>query len=221
MTSLSSLDPSPPDRRSRLVAVTQRVLVDPVHGERRDALDQRWPVFLDACGLTAVPVPNNPRLAVAYVRRLEVCGVLLTGGNDLAVLGGDAPERDAAEIALLRLAADGLPVLGICRGLQLTLDYFGARPAAVSGHVATRHELAFQGRARQVNSYHGYGVTAAAVSALPGQPLEVTAASSDGIVEAVRHRTLPIAGLMWHPERETPFDPADIALFRTFFGALS
>lgn len=213
MTSASSAEPS-----AFAVGVTQRVQIDPRHGERRDALDQRWHPFLAASGILGVPLPNDPALALKSVRTLGLRGILLTGGNDLAVLGGDAPERDATEAALLDLAARGLPVLGVCRGLQMILAHFGAVPVPVAGHVAVRHPLVFQGRSRTVNSYHGYGAAAAIVASATAGALEVTAAV-DGTAEAVRHRSLPIAGLMWHPEREEPFDPLDIEFFKKFFGA--
>lgn len=213
MTSASSAEPS-----AFAVGVTQRVQIDPRHGERRDALDQRWHPFLAASGIVGVPLPNDPALALESVRALGLRGILLTGGNDLAVLGGDAPERDATEAALLDLATWGMPVLGVCRGLQMILAHFGAVPAPVAGHVAIRHPLTFQGRSRTVNSYHGYGAAAAMVAPATAGALEVTAAV-DGTAEAVRHRSLPIAGLMWHPEREEPFDPLDIEFFKNFFGA--
>ncbi|QCG93172.1 gamma-glutamyl-gamma-aminobutyrate hydrolase (plasmid) [Azospirillum sp. TSA2s] len=213
MTSASSAEPP-----AFAVGVTQRVQIDPRHGERRDALDQRWHPFLAACGIVGVPLPNDPALALKSVRALGLRGILLTGGNDLAVLGGDAPERDATEAALLELAVRGLPVLGVCRGLQMILAHFDAVPTPVAGHVAVRHPLVFQGQSRTVNSYHGYGAAAAMVAMATAGALEVTAAV-DGTVEAVRHRSLPIAGLMWHPEREAPFDPLDIEFFKNFFGA--
>src|SRR5271165_6978792 len=104
----------------KTVAITQRVEVVPGFGERRDCLDQAWTRFLAACGLLPVLVPNVTDVALALCERANVSGVLLTGGNDLAALGGDAPERDAVENALLDFAEQHkLPVLGVCRGMQL------------------------------------------------------------------------------------------------------
>lgn len=79
------------------IAVSQRVDCHPDRGERRDALDQRWPHFLAACGLLPVVLPNRPELGVPLLDRTAPAGLLLTGGNDLAVMGGDAPERDETE----------------------------------------------------------------------------------------------------------------------------
>src|ERR1700691_4593679 len=104
----------------KALGITQRVSIVPSSGERRDCLDQAWTKFLAACGLFPVLLPNVIETALALCEQTEVSGLVLTGGNDLAALGGDAPERDALENVLLDAAeARGLPVLGVCRGMQL------------------------------------------------------------------------------------------------------
>lgn len=196
-----------------LVAITQRVGIDPRHGERRDMLDQRWVAFLQACGVVPLPVPNDPGAAMALVGAAAPRGLLLTGGNDLFSLGGDAPERDATEHQLLAWARDlNLPVLGVCRGAQMLIDAFGGTLERVEAHVATWHDIRLDGRPRRVNSFHGFGARQAPA------PLIVEAAASDGVVEAFRHRDTRIYGRMWHPERMVPFDPLDIVFVRSVFG---
>lgn len=190
------------------IAVTQRVAVDPAHGERRDALDQRWAPFLAACGLLPVPLPNDADLAVALAERVGVAGVLLTGGNDI----GTAPERDAAERRLVAWAEErGLPVLGVCRGMQMLLDIAGVPLEPVDGHVATRHAVRLDAERIEVNSYHGFAARAVAGD------LEAWGVADDGVIEAVRRRGRPTVGIMWHPEREAPFRATDIDLFRGCF----
>jgi N5-(cytidine 5'-diphosphoramidyl)-L-glutamine hydrolase len=197
----------------KAVAVTQRVSIVPAYGERRDCLDQSWTRFLSACGLLPVLLPNVTEAALALCDGAGIAGMVLTGGNDLAVLGGDAPERDAVENALLDLAERrGLPVLGVCRGMQVIQQRFAIRLRRVDGHVAQRQVIRIDGAPREVNSFHQF----AAFDSRP--PLDVWAVATDGVVKAVRHSARPITGIMWHPERCVPYAPADVNLFCQVFG---
>lgn len=197
----------------KTVAVTQRVVVDPRHGERRDCLDQRWADFLMACRLVPILVPNDVNAARALLETVPVVGVLLTGGNNLAAYGGDAPERDETEMALIDHAERaGRPVLGVCRGMQVIQHRYGVPMSVVSGHVARQQTIRIEGRPEVVNSFHDLGTTETS------DPLEVWARADDGVVKAVRHLRRPVMGVMWHPERLEPFARRDIDLVRQFFG---
>ncbi len=105
------------------------------------------------------------------------------------------PARDATERYLLSWAEKNLvPVLGICRGMQMMGVWAGGSLKRMAGQV-TRHLL--QGEVvGEVNSFHDFS--------LSGCPLgfEVVARSEDGEIEAIRHTDLPWEGWMWHPERE-------------------
>jgi N5-(cytidine 5'-diphosphoramidyl)-L-glutamine hydrolase len=196
----------------KAVAVTQRVSVVPEYGERRDCLDQAWTKFLTACGLFPVLLPNVTEVAVGLCTGVGISGLVLTGGNDLAELGGDAPERDAVENTLVDLAERrGLPVLGVCRGMQVIQRRFDVGLRRVDGHVAKRQTIRIDGRSQDVNSYHHFG----AFDSKP--PLVTWAVADDGVVKAVRHSSQPMTGIMWHPERLFPFSAADVSLFRLIF----
>jgi putative glutamine amidotransferase len=83
----------------------------------------------------------------------------------------------------------------------------------VEGHVTPRQNIRIDGQPAEVNSYHRF----AASESRP--PLDVWAVAADGVVKAVRHSARPITGIMWHPERNTPFAAADVSLFRRAFEA--
>ena len=198
-----------------IIAVSQRVdIIRQPNGavERRDALDQAWPTFLAAAGCLCVPVPNNLELAQAILRELPIDGLLLTGGNDLVAYGGDAPERDAVQSDMLRLARDWkMPVLGVCGGMQAIQEAFGVPLERVEGHVADAQTIEIEGAPVIVNSFHHWGARASS------DALDVWARAPDGVVKAIRHRAEPIMGVMWHPERIQPFARADLSRFRVFF----
>ncbi|ASR37740.1 hypothetical protein BAY61_25140 [Prauserella marina] len=193
------------------IGVTQRVLVDPRHGEQRLALDRRWAPFLAACGLVAIALPLEERLAEQTLASTGCAGVLFTGGDDRAEFGGATAERDGMERHVLRYAIEqALPVVGVCRGMQLLLRAFGSELVAVPGHVGSTHALTGEFGPRAVNSFHRW----AALGVPEG--FRVTARCGE-VVEAVAHETLALTGIMWHPERAEPVVAEDIALFNSAF----
>lgn len=205
------------------IGVTQRVEVVEAYGERRDCLDQQWSVLLADLGHTLVPVPNALTRPEAWLEQTSLDGFILTGGNDLARLPNasrPAPERDATEWALLGHARERfLPVLGVCRGFQVMNVYLGGSLVPVSGHVAARHAVApvsdeamFSGHF-EVNSFHDWGVDEGGLS----EALIPALCCDDGTIEAARHVELPWFCMMWHPERENPFFPADLVLLKQIF----
>ncbi|PIQ27990.1 hypothetical protein COW36_03305 [bacterium (Candidatus Blackallbacteria) CG17_big_fil_post_rev_8_21_14_2_50_48_46] len=194
------------------LAVTQRVEVHAEIQERRDALDQRWSAFLYQAGFLPLLLPNQLELAMEMLTTHPVQGLLLTGGNSLQRYGGDAPERDALEFALLQKAEEKrLPVLGVCRGMQVMQAALGVELVPLSGHVQAEQEVCFRGEWIQVNSYHQWGTSS------DSGPCESLAHSHDGVIKALRHHELPWWGIMWHPERLSPFRAGDLQFFQEVF----
>ncbi|MDR1545699.1 MAG: gamma-glutamyl-gamma-aminobutyrate hydrolase family protein [Deltaproteobacteria bacterium] len=176
-----------------------------------------------------------------------VDGLLLSGGGDVLLTDEDGfdavremdRDRDFWEAALLAAAfAQGKPVLGVCRGLQLMNLFLGGslwrdvpteHPAPLVHQQALRRTeathavslapdslLAAICRATeiQVNSGHHQAVKT------PAADLRVSGRSGDGLIEALEHRRRPFAlGVQWHPESLAHHDPAAAALFGAFVAA--
>ena len=203
------------------IAITQRVEVIPSRDERRDALDQKWWPFLQSVNLMPVLVPNNMYVVQQLIDEDSIDGVLLTGGNTLIRYGGNAPERDEIESALIEFAyIKNLPLLGICRGMQMIQDYFNNSLCEVPDHVATRHKLVVNEGHQITRILHGYqdvnSFNKFGAYDVNGDLLQV-AHSEDGVVMAVEHKEKNIFGVMWHSERESPYTENDKELFREIF----
>jgi putative glutamine amidotransferase len=201
--------------------------------------------YLDALREVGIEAARNPE----SLHSLD--GLLLTGGSDInparygqTIAGSDEVDdaRDELEIRLLReaLAAD-VPVLGICRGLQLfnvacggTLVQHlgptdvhrqkprgaepGKHPAAHRVWVAPETRLAqiIGGGGHDVNSRHHQAVESL------GQGLIVTAISEDGVIEALEKPGAAFAvAVQWHPEDRILVSDADRKLFEAFAKAIS
>ncbi len=196
------------------VIYTQRVEVIESYQERRDCADQRIAEFIHACGFLPVPLPNRAELAEQMMEAVQPAGVILTGGNSLLGYGGNAPERDAMDEALIELVIQKkIPLYGFCRGMQSILAYYGNELVNVEGHVAVRHFIHTDKEAYEVNSYHNQ----ACKKLKKDCGLLVTAQTPDGVIEAVRHESLPIVGTMWHPEREDSFTKRDMERVKRLF----
>ena len=200
----------------RTIAVSQRVASIGPHRELRDTLDQRLTYWLRKCGYLTVPIPtlidvdemDGFDFLKIWIEQVKPNGLLLSGGDDI----GSDPNRDQLEFALLGIAQTRrMPVLGICRGLQIIATWAGASITPVKNHAGVRHQLVGE-RSSEVNSYHNFGI-----EHIP-EELEVIARAEDGVIEAIRHRELAWEGWMWHPEREKHLDDEDRLRFRQMMG---
>lgn len=192
------------------IVYTQRVEIIEAYNERRDCADQRISEFIWSCGYLPIALPNNIEVVKKMMTQIQPKGIILVGGNSLVKYGGNAPERDEVDRLLIDYAVQRIiPLYGFCRGMQSILDYFGNSLVNISGHVAIRHEIKGNESSRWVNSYHNE-----ACIELTNDKLMAVMKTSDGVIEKIQHRTLPIIGTMWHPEREEVFKIEDINMVK-------
>ncbi len=206
------------------IGLTQRVEVVPGYKERRDCLDQRWHLILSELGFLSIPIPNILPGLTEKLEKFSIEGFILTGGNDISCLPkvqNPAHERDNTENTILQYAQlKGLPVLGICRGLQVINIFFGGSLVPIEEHVAKRHPVYSYANPglfteySEVNSFHTWGLWQEHL----GCGLNTKIVAADNSIEAFDHRSLPWFGIMWHPERENPFNQTDLKLIASIFG---
>lgn len=223
----------------------------PSDGIVRGGVNTRYLEAVLATG--GLPIILPPTLAPRDARELfnDCAGLLLTGGEDIDPalyaalphprLGTTDRRRDDNELALIEAArARRIPVLGICRGIQIlnvafggTLwqdlpserpgsvvhdqrDPRGARTHAVEVSVGSRLSEILGGGRHEVNSLHHQGIRRL------GEGLAAVASSPDDLIEAVEStdRSEWLLGVAWHPEELVgDSESADRRLFASFISA--
>ena len=197
-----------------------------------------------------LPPAGDESAAEALIHSLD--GLLLSGGSDLdpgyygeepvPELGVTLPERDAFEMALVGLALRrGMPVFGICRGMQVLnvalggtlyqdlpsqwdrdlLKHRQATPKWQPTHEVRVSEGSYIAEvmglgSAKVNSYHHQGIRDLA------EGLVVTGRSSDGVIEAVESEDLTeqwLLGVQWHAEAMRGAGPQQESLFEAHVSA--
>jgi len=215
-----------------------------VEGRERVTLNTAYVRALERAGVVPLAVPTMLAADRASAAVAAVRGLVLTGGEDVAParygaaphprLGDVDPVRDAAELALIAAArARRLPILAICRGIQILNVAFGGtlyqdldseRPGSVPHSDETaRHTVRVEAgsllertlgtRSATVNSRHHQAIRDLA----PG--LRAVAWADDGVIEGAEPsdtKEVWIVAVQWHPE-----DLTERALFDGFARAVA
>jgi putative glutamine amidotransferase len=240
----------PPRHRPLRVALTTTIdRAAGSHGRPAVLLYTSYIHALEQVGLAPVLVTPSHSPAAVSALLDACCGLVLSGGEDVdparygedpsPALGAVEPIRDEMEFRAIACALEqGMPVFGICRGLQVLNVYFGGtlyqdigteRPSDLMheqeqawdkrSHGATvsanslLHDIVGAERLR-INSFHHQAVKQ------PGRGVEITAVADDGLPEAIECPSHPwLLGVQWHPERNEAAAPStdpDRLLFLAF-----
>ncbi len=145
-----------------------------------------------------VTVLRNDAIDLAGVRALQPARIVISPGPC-------APAQAGVSLALIRHFAGVVPILGVCLGHQAIGEAFGgevvrARQVVHGKASAIRHDGrgVFAGMAQNFAAarYHSLAVARAS---LP-DCLEVSAQTEDGEIMGLRHRSLAVEGVQFHPE---------------------
>jgi len=145
-----------------------------------------------------VEVLRNDAVSVDEVLAMRPAAIVLSPGPGRPADAGIQPE-------LLKRAPDGLPLLGVCLGHQGLVERYGGTlerdPAPTHGKASLVHHDGDELFADLPNPFPAgrYHSLRAVRDALPGE-LRLTAWTSEGLVMAVRHVSLPRFGVQFHPE---------------------
>ena len=204
------------------IALTQRLLLNQNYFEMREALDVKWGGLFKKLNFLPVILPIEFDYK-KYFNSIKIDGIILTGGNDLSTLNQNnlSLKRDGFEKKIIQYAIKkNIPIYGMCRGMQIIAEHFGASFKKVKGQVATRPSLIVNKKSKYfkelnristVNSFHNY-----AIDSLP-KNMMASATNENGIIKAMEHKKYKIFGQMWHSERENFFDKNQTILIKKFF----
>jgi para-aminobenzoate synthetase component 2 len=142
-------------------------------------------------------VVRNDQVEAAEAAKYD--GVLISPGPG-------TPEKAGVSIAMIKYCAEhSIPLFGVCLGHQAIGEAFGATvsraPELLHGKTSTVHH---NGKGVMTNlpspftatRYHSLAVE---VDTVP-DVLEVTSKTDSGVIMSLRHKTLPIEGVQFHPE---------------------
>ena len=145
-----------------------------------------------------VKVVRNDELTAEAVERLSPERIVLSPGPC-------TPNEAGISLELIRRCAGRVPILGVCLGHQAIGQAFGGRivhaKTLMHGKVS---EIRHEGRGVfrelptpfRATRYHSLAIERASCPA----ELEITAWTDDGEIMGVRHRSLPVEGVQFHPE---------------------
>ena len=188
------------------IGISLRIVDAQNYVEKRDALSHDWPKFLEKLDLIPIFIPNTLESPKNFLDELSLDGIVLSGGDNI----GDNIDRDKTENFLLNYVIEkNIPTIGICRGMQLINNFFGGKHVIDSKnqHVSKDHKIQiidtkfsslFDSNDMFVNSYHKNMI----FQEYLGKNLKSFAIDiNDKSIEGFFHTSLPVVGVMWHPER--------------------
>lgn len=161
-----------------------------------------------------VQVFRNDEISVAQALALDPTHLCISPGPG-------RPEGAGVSLAMIAAFEQRVPLLGVCLGHQSLVQHFGGRIVAAPRLMHGKTSMVghdgrgvFAGLANpfEAGRYHSLSAEDASLPAV----LEVSARTDAGEIMGVRHRSLPLEGVQFHPE--SVLTPAGNQLMQNFLG---
>ena len=209
------------------ILITQRIGQNK-YGDYFDYLENNYIKFIEEYNLQPILLPNNIKNITKFYNDNNCNLILLTGGDDIKELSTQNSnkylfKRDNNEKKLIKFALrKKIPTFCICRGFQIMNIVLGGKVTKnINNNKIRQHQIILSKKYPNivndttitVNSYHNHGITVNNLA----KSLEVLGTTKDRkYIEIYKHKSKPIYGIQWHPERKSFSKKFDNYIFKKF-----
>ena len=200
--------------------ISQKIRIDK-YGQLLDNLERNYTIYFNSLNFNLYPISNYILNIDNYLDGIKYNGLVLSGGGDINpdfIVADNKKQyqyyyqREKIENKLIRRMIDeGLPILGICRGMQKLNAYFGGK---ITGDIfndindrtpGKEHFVEFKKKIfdlkgkYKVNNYHNHGIKSKQVA----DDFDIfTIDNKYDVIERIIHKNLPIIGIHCHKKKK-------------------